>query len=89
MPGFTFNTDEIRSAATTLRNKMAEMESALNAANSQVEPLRGMQAGPRLVNDIGQWDELMTKINQILQIIPEAATILDRTAEDFEATAGY
>lgn len=89
MPGFTFNTDDIRNAATTLRNKMADMESALNAANSQVEPLRGMQAGPRLQNDISQWDELMTKINQILQVIPEAATILDKTGDDFDATAGY
>jgi len=89
MPIINVNTDDIRETATILRTKMTEMESALTTANSQVESLRVMQGGPRFNQDLAQWDELKVKIDQIIQVIPEAATLLDKAANDFEGPAGY
>lgn len=78
------NTADIQSASQQLKNKASEMESAIQAAESSISPLRSF-VSPRIVRDLEAWDEIKTTFRKNLESLISAADELARAAADNEA----
>lgn len=78
------NTGDIQAASQQLKSKASEMESAIQAAESSISPLRSFKS-PRIVRDLGAWDEIKATFLKNLQNLLDAADELARAAADNEA----
>lgn len=81
------NTADIQSASQQLKTKASEMESAIQAAESSISPLRSFMS-PRIVRDLESWDEIKTIFLKNLQNLLSAADELARAAADNETANG-
>ena len=78
------NTHDIQDAATQLKNKAADMESAIQTAETSISPLRGFRS-PRISRDLEAWDTIKSTFERTLENLLEAANELVKAAEDNEA----
>jgi hypothetical protein len=78
------NTADIQSASNQLKTKASEMESAIQAAENSISPLRSFKS-PRVVRDLEAWDEIKNMFLKNLENLLNAADELARTAADNEA----
>ncbi|NMC34708.1 MAG: hypothetical protein GYA36_19975 [Veillonellaceae bacterium] len=78
------NTGDIQNAATQLRNKASDMESAIQTAETAINPLRSFKS-PRISRDLEAWDSIKSTFDKALQSLLEAADELVKAAEANEA----
>jgi hypothetical protein len=78
------NTGEIEKASAQLKSRAADMESAIQAAQTAISPLRSFKS-PRVERDLAAWDELKSVFLKNLQNLLEAADELTRGVKANEA----
>ncbi len=78
------NTGDIQTAATQLKNKASDMESAIQTSENSISPLRSFKS-PRIVRDLEAWDSIKSTFEKTLQSLLEAADELVKAAEANEA----
>jgi len=81
------NTADIQAASQQLKAKGSEMESAIQAAESSISPLRSFKS-PRISRDLEAWDSIKTTFKQSLENLLQAADELAKAAADNEAANG-
>ncbi len=77
------NTADIQAASQQLKTKASEMESAIQAAESSISPLRSFKS-PRVVRDLEAWDEIKATFLKNLENLLSAADELAKAAADNE-----
>jgi len=74
------NTGDIQNAATQLKNKASDMETAVQTAENAISPLRSFKS-PRISRDLEAWDSIRSTFEKTLQNLLEAADELVKAAE--------
>jgi hypothetical protein len=83
MPEYLANTEELRNAAKQLQAKGEEMNAAVQAVDSAMNPARGMKS-PRITQNIEMWDTLKQQMLAALQEVQQASQIVNQTAADID-----
>ena len=79
------NTGDIQNAATQLKNKASDMESAIQTAENAISPLRGFKS-PRITRDLEAWDTIKSTFEKSLSNLLDSADELVRAAEANETS---
>jgi hypothetical protein len=79
----TVITEDIQNASEQLKSRGADMESAIQAADTAINPLRSFKS-PRVERDLESWDNIKSAFKQSLETLIEAAQELARAAADNE-----
>jgi uncharacterized protein YukE len=72
MPQISLVTEDIRAAAQKLRTKSEEMNSAIQTANSAINPLRDFKSN-RINRDVADWDNLKGQFQKALDALLKSA----------------
>ena len=87
MSQYTANTAELRNLVNKLQATAGEMSQAIIAVDRAMNNARAMKA-PRIQQNVANWEQVKKALEGNLTNANEAATIINKTAQDIDAVMG-